>query len=119
MSRGDDTHYANLWGSILSEELPCGEDVSFEPDFDRIQTEVAKDTSLHGNIKTDWTVVLSLANSLLAKSKNLWAVVYGVIALQAAYGLPQTITAVEAMTGLVRDHWDFLSKIKYINLYSS
>ena len=40
-------HLVKAWKAALPENGPCGEDVSFSPEFEALRNEVEKSTSLH------------------------------------------------------------------------
>ncbi len=57
---------------IFGHILPQGEDIRYDPDFEKVETEIAKLTSLHKNQQTDWKFVQKLSYQLLINnSKDL------------------------------------------------
>nr|WP_321241324.1 type VI secretion system protein TssA [uncultured Tolumonas sp.] len=61
-----------LVAPVVGHILPQGEDIRYDPDFEKIETEIAKLTSLHKNQQTDWKLVQKLSYQLLINnSKDL------------------------------------------------
>ena len=43
-TENDTDRLLELWAAPVTEEMPCGEDCSFDPEFEQVQAEAAKDT---------------------------------------------------------------------------
>ncbi len=57
---------------VIGHALSQGEDVRYDPDFEKVETEIAKLTSLHKNQRTDWKLIQNLSYQLLInRSKDL------------------------------------------------
>jgi type VI secretion-associated protein, VC_A0119 family len=57
---------------VIGHVLPQGEDIRYDPDFEKVEAEIAKLTSLHKNQQTDWKLVQKLSCQLLIdRSKDL------------------------------------------------
>lgn len=70
-------HLVKAWKAVLPENGPCGEDVSFSPEFEALRNEVEKSTSLHATEGPDWDAVRNMATEILStRSKDLWAMAY-------------------------------------------
>lgn len=97
------------WRSPLSEDSPCGEDLSFSDEFESLKEEAEKDASLHGGRSTDWALVLRMASRILAeRSKDLWVLSYGVVAAYETQGFVSCAAAVSALSGLLQSYWEEL-----------
>lgn len=93
------------WGRKLQGENPCGEDLSQDSHFESLQDEIGKDTSIHDGQKTNWIVVYELADSILARSKDLWAYAYGSVAVYNTRPPAECATVVASLAGLIRERW--------------
>ena len=72
-------HLVKAWKAVLPENGPCGEDVSFSPEFEALRNEVEKSTSLHATEGPDWDAVRNMATEILStRSKDLWAMAYAI-----------------------------------------
>ncbi len=93
----------------MSEESPCGEDIGFSDEFESLRAEVEKGTSLHGGQCTDWPLVLRVATQLLGgRSKDLWVLCYGVMAVHESHGLVSCAAALSATSSLLEVYWNEL-----------
>ena len=97
------------WLAPVSEEFPCGEDISFSDGFESLKEEVEKEVSLHGGQSTDWAFVLRMATQILGKkSKDLWVLCYGVVAAHETQGFVCCAAALSALSALLDSCWDEL-----------
>ena len=89
----------------IEPERPGGEDISHGPEFERIERELAKLTSVEG-ATPEWEVVAELANRLLAtKTKDFRLAIWGMVAktrLGRWQGLAEGLVMCRE---LVRDYW--------------
>ena len=61
-----------LGNTPISTDLPSGEDVRYEPEYEALQSEIDKLSSPTSQGATDWDKVVGLATTILAeKSKDL------------------------------------------------
>ena len=57
---------------VIGHVLPQGEEIRYDPDFEKVESEIAKLTSFHKNQSTDWKLVKNLSYQLLInRSKDL------------------------------------------------
>jgi len=96
------------WEEILTEESPCGNDLSLDPEFEQLREEVGKDTSIHGDQKTDWLVVYELVDSLLARSKDIWFFAYGTIAVYHIRNTAECTKCVNSLSSILSSQWSHL-----------
>jgi len=97
------------WVAPLSEDAPCGQDVSFSNAFESLKLEVDKNVSLHGGTGTDWSLVLRMATNILGKQgKDLWVICYGIMAAHESQGPVCCAAAISALTSLLNSCWDGL-----------
>ena len=93
------------WEAQIPGELPCGEDLSFEPEFEQLGSEVGKDTSIHGDQKTNWVVVHELADLLLKRSKDIWFFAYGAIAVHYTRGVADCAQCIKSLNSILSTQW--------------
>ena len=90
----------------ISGENPCGDSVKYEPEFQTLETEIAKLESLTAE-KVDWRIVEQSATQILTeKSKDLLVTSYlagALIESQGLAGLQSGLALVQAMVG---DFWE-------------
>lgn len=97
------------WIAPVSEDFPCGEDISFSDGFESLKAEVEKEVSLHGGQSADWAFVLRMATQILGeKSKDLWVLCYGVMAAHETQGFVCCAAALSALSALLDSCWDEL-----------
>lgn len=100
----------------FSTENPCGEDLSFSSEFDRIQTARREDDAALNqgdwvaDLKTsDWSLVLNLCvEILLNRSKDLRVAAWYGEALLKKEGFEGLSLACDLMQGLFKLYWDSL-----------
>nr|WP_321272427.1 type VI secretion system protein TssA [uncultured Tolumonas sp.] len=81
--------------------LPQGEDIRYDPDFEKIEAEIAKLTSLHKNQQTDWKLVQKLSYQLLINSsKDLRLACWYSAALLKNEGYAQLVNVYELLAEL-------------------
>ncbi len=102
-------HITHVWKTALTENDPCGEDISFSPEFEALKNEVEKDTSLYASEGTDWDLVLRMSTELLStRSKDLWVLVYAVYAVYHTQGFAACPEALACLNTLLEKYWDAL-----------
>ena len=106
MSQSDISIYLDNWLAFFEPQAPCGENIELEPEFDTLQEEVGRDSSIHADRPTDWKLVLEQADALLARSKDVWPFVYGVIALNHTCGLQGCAEGISALSSFLQQAWD-------------
>ena len=96
------------WGKMLQGRKPGGEDLSLDSEFELLQGEVGKEASVHDDQKTDWVIVYELADSILARSKDLWALAYGSVAVYYTKSATDCARVLNIMGALIVSQWDTL-----------
>lgn len=90
-------------------ESPGGGDVRYSPEYELLQAEIDKRSSLTGSQKVDWQAVANLASSILAEqSKDLLVAAYLATALCHLDGLAGFRQGVELIDGCCRRFWSFM-----------
>jgi type VI secretion system protein VasJ len=108
MLTSDKSEGFEYWEEVLTEESPCGDDLSLDPEFERLREEIGKDTSLHGDQKTDWLAVYELVNSLLTRSKDIWFFAYGTIAVYHIKNLAECTKCIHSLSSMLSSQWSHL-----------
>jgi type VI secretion system protein VasJ len=92
----------------ISAETPAGTDLSYDPDFERLVAEMAKLTSLAGEVP-DWHFVLAeCERTLREKSKDLRVMSWLVAAHAYTSGWSGIATGLAAYAALTRTYWPTL-----------
>lgn len=85
---------------------PCGELAKYEPEYEGVELEVAKQEGITP-LPVDWGKVLSLAQTVLeSKSKDLMMASYLCFALFDRKGYAGLATGLKAGLGLVKNYWE-------------
>jgi type VI secretion system protein ImpA len=100
----------------ISDEAPCGEDMSFSPEFDTIQELRREDDPtldqgewVTENKVADWPGVVALCATVLTKrSKDLRVAGWWTDAVTRTQGLPGLAGGLTMVARLVDDRWDTL-----------
>lgn len=106
MPQSDVNSCLTRWVAFLEQGSPCGEDLEFEPEFESLQEEVGRDSSIHADRPTDWSIVFQQADGLFLRSKDLWLFAYGIIALYHTQGLNSSAEGLTAMAAFLAEGWD-------------
>ncbi len=86
---------------VIDHALPQGEDIRYDPDFEKVETEIAKLTSLHKDQQTDWKLVQKLSYQLLInRTKDIRLVCWYAAALLKAEGYVRLGNIYELVSGL-------------------
>lgn len=102
-------HLVKAWKAVLPENGPCGEDVSFSPEFEALRNEVEKSTSLHATEGPDWDAVRNMATEILStRSKDLWAMAYAIHATCQLDGLADCAETLACLNEFLGKYWDNL-----------
>jgi type VI secretion system protein VasJ len=89
----------------IEPERPGGEDLSHGPEFERIERELAKLTSVDG-IAPEWEVVADLSTRLLAtKTKDFRLAIWGMVAKTRVAQWQGLAEGLVMCRELVRDYW--------------
>ncbi|MCJ8314776.1 MAG: type VI secretion system protein TssA [Saccharospirillaceae bacterium] len=110
----------SIGSNVISGELPCGVSVRYEPDFQKLEAQIAKLESIAGE-QVDWQVVLDLSILILkTQSKDILVAVYFTQALLKVYGISGLSIGLSAIKDMVDTHWsDMLPPVKRIRARSS
>lgn len=101
--------WVHAWTKDLNKDSICGDDVSFEPEFEQLREEVEKGRSLHSDGSPDWQQVLNLASQLLEeRTKDLWVFCYGIRAAYETGGLKSCHQALSILNGYLEKNWEEL-----------
>jgi len=99
----------DLGKTHISDDLPAGKDVRYEPDFDELSEEIAKLGSPTAGSAIDWDNVVALAADILEnQSKHLQAASYMSYALLKKDGLEGLSVGVHVLNDLAVNFWDTL-----------
>ncbi len=92
---------------VVGHVLPQGEDIRYDPDFEKIEAEITKLTSLHKNQQTDWKLVQKLSYQLLInRSKDLRLACWYSAALLKSEGYVQLVNVFELL-GELFNHYGY------------
>ncbi len=93
----------------ISSDMPSGEDIRYEPEYEELQNEIDKLSSLTSQSGIDWDNVVGLATTILSKkSKNLLVASYLFVGLIQSRGLEGLAPGISMYRGLLEDFWDSL-----------
>jgi type VI secretion system protein VasJ len=113
MKQPTDQMVASIIAPVIGHALPQGSDVRYEPDFERVESEIAKLTSVHKDHKTDWKLVQQLSYDLLTtRSKDLRVVGWFACALLKNHGAQQLPQVFTLLHGLLSQYWETCFPIK-------
>lgn len=97
----------DLGKNPISTDQPAGQDVRFDPDFEKVQSEIDKLSSPTLAAAIDWSLVAKLSQDILAhKSKDFQVGIYLCHALGVTEGLPGLASGVELLRSLLENFWD-------------
>jgi type VI secretion system protein VasJ len=95
--------------------LPQGEDIRYEPEFEQVEGEIAKLTSMHKDQKTDWKLVESLSHQLVStRSKDIRLVCWYLAAVRKNQGLVTLPFIFTLLSRFLQSYWSqcYPGKIK-------
>jgi type VI secretion system protein VasJ len=100
--------FAGLGSLPISDAQPCGQSARYEPEFEQLEAELAKQESLTPSA-VDWSKVVELSSTILqSKSKDLLVAAYlcrGLMETQRYAGLAMGL---KILRDLAVTHWDGL-----------
>ena len=106
---GMDMRWVSEWRKVISEEFPCGQDVSFGSEFELLQDEIEKGISIYADNSTDWDVVFSCATSILGDlSKDISVLCYGSRASFEKGGIPWLVESITILSDYLEAAWEGL-----------
>jgi type VI secretion system protein VasJ len=113
MKKPDDQMVASITAPVIGHALPQGGDIRYEPDFEKVESEIAKLTSVHKDHKTDWKLVQQLSYDLLTtRSKDLRVAGWFACALLKNHGTSQLPQVFSLLHGLLNQYWETCFPIK-------
>lgn len=90
----------------LAGDRPCGESAKYEPEYETLELEIAKQDGITP-MPVDWGQVLSLSQSVLeSKSKDLLIASYLCFALFDRKGYAGLASGLKACLALVKTYWE-------------
>ena len=96
----------------ISEANPSGEDARYEPEYDELQSEIDKLSSVTGG-EIDWKRVVKVSHTLLSsKTKDIKVASYLGVALTRLKGVDGFATGVQILLDMVEGFWDTLYPAK-------
>lgn len=102
-----------LGKKAVSESSPAGSDVRYDPEYDELQQEIDKLTSVTAGGPIDWKHVLKLCASILdAKSKDMKVATYLGVALLHLKGIEGFSAGTQILLDLVEGYWDTMYPLK-------
>ncbi len=100
---------SELGKSPISTDSPTGSDVRYEPEFEELQAEIDKLSSVTAEGGPDWKKVVNLASEILAsKSKDLLVAAYLVAGLVQTQGHQGLAVGFGVFADLLETFWDNL-----------
>ncbi|MCY1329002.1 type VI secretion-associated protein [compost metagenome] len=103
------SHYLELAANPISSGDYPGEDVRYSPEYESLETELAKASSLHGNGLVDWQKVLEVSEAILrTQSKDLRVAAWMTWALQQQESFAGLQAGMAMLLQFCRERWDDL-----------
>jgi type VI secretion system ImpA/VasJ family protein len=104
------TSYRHLGAAAVGGDAPTGASARYQPEFLRLEAEVAKLDSVQGDA-VSWTAVRDDAAAVLTTSKDLLAAAYLAVALHRSAGLDGLADGLALCADLIRTWWDGLHPV--------
>ncbi|SDN24640.1 type VI secretion system protein VasJ [Desulfonauticus submarinus] len=93
----------------ISEESPAGQEISYEPEFEALQSEIDKMSVVSAAGEVDWKKVVELSSTLLAqKGKHILVCVYLTRGLMEIQGFKGLCLGTQILKDLIENFWDTL-----------
>lgn len=103
------SHYLDLACQPISTGNYAGEDVRYSSEYESLEEELGKASSLHGNGLVDWQKILELGEEILrTQSKDLRVAAWLAWALQQRESFAGLQAGLAMMLQLCEHHWDDL-----------
>ncbi len=107
MTAADHT-YAGIGISAISDDSPCGENARYEPEFEALEAELAKQESLT-SATVDWTKIVDTAAQITQnKSKDILVGSYLCYGLLLKEGYTGLSVGLKVLGDMCETHWDCL-----------
>lgn len=108
MSNIDNHKYATVGVQPISDGSPCGENCRYEPEFEQLEAEFAKQESLSSET-VDWSKIVDLSALIIEqKSKDLLVAAYLSYGLLIKEGYSGFSVGIKVLIDLSETHWDCL-----------
>ena len=112
------SHYLELADTPASQVNYAGEDVRYSVEFEALETELSKATSLHGGGPIDWQKILEGSERLLREqSKDLRVAAWLTWALQQRESFSGLLAGLGMLLRLCEQHWDDVHPRKPVGRY--
>jgi len=96
----------HTWAAALSAEAPAGSDVTYDPRFEQIATEIEKLSSVTGG-RPDWRLIVEQGEGLLTTtSKDLRLCAWVTLAKVNVQSWTGLVGGLEGTLAVVSTHWD-------------
>lgn len=93
----------------ISDSSPSGEDVRYDPDFEILQAEIDKLSTVTADSVTNWDVVIAKSALILEKkSKNLLVAAYLGAGLSVTHGIPGIAASTVILHDIIDGFWETL-----------
>lgn len=103
------SHYLDLVSQPISTGDYAGEDVRYSSEYESLEEELGKASSLHGNGLVDWQKILELAESILrSQSKDLRVAAWLTWALQQRESFAGLQAGLAMLLQFCQQHWSDL-----------
>ncbi len=103
-----DHQYGSIGANPVSDANPCGENIRYEPEFEQLEAELAKQESLTAET-VDWQLVAKLSAQIIDNSsKDLLVGTYLCQALLMTEGISGLAVGLHVLNELVDNYWDGL-----------
>lgn len=103
----DASEFSKLGSNPIPGEAPAGASVKYDPDFEKLTTEIAKLESTNPDVQ--WSEVLSLAQGILSsKAKDLLVSVHLAAALLQREGYPGLANGLVVIKEMTAAYWEGL-----------
>jgi type VI secretion system protein VasJ len=93
----------------ISEENPAGEDVKYDEEYEIIDAEISKLSSVSATSEPDWDKIIKLSKNILQnKSKHILVSTYLTYALFKTDGINGFANGIKILSTLLENYWDTL-----------
>ncbi|MBB4866918.1 type VI secretion system protein VasJ [Pseudomonas nitritireducens] len=100
-------HFVELAAAPITSGDYAGEDVRYSPEYESLQAELARASSLHGNGLVDWQKILDVSEQILrTQSKDLRVAAWMTWALQQRESFAGLQAGIAMLLKLCQEHWN-------------
>ena len=108
MSTTADHPLADIGSSAISDASPCGENARYEPEFEQLEAELAKQESL-SSATVDWGKIVDTSALITqGKSKDILVGAYLCYGLLLKEGYGGMAVGLKILSDMAEQHWDCL-----------